>query len=68
MTRLKHPLKLCKFPFEKLFIAIVTVFMLRSKCVTMRVCVVGRWRSADGRVFYLALGGRFDAAGHPVGK
>ena len=36
--------------------------------VAKGLAVVGRWRSADGRVFYLAVGGRFDAAGNPLSK
>ena len=33
---------------------------------TKGLAVVGRWRSADGRVFYLAVGGRFDKSGEPI--
>ena len=28
--------------------------------------VIGRWRSADGKVFYLALGVLCDSKGEPV--
>lgn len=28
--------------------------------------VVGRWRSADGKLFYLAVGGRFNARGEQI--
>jgi hypothetical protein len=28
--------------------------------------VVGRWKSADGRLSYLAIGGIIDARGEPV--
>lgn len=44
----------------------VTLTREQAAGVAKGLSVVGRWRSADGRAFYLAVGGRFDAAGRPV--
>lgn len=38
----------------------------KAEGVARGLAPIGRWKSTDGTVFYLAIGGVFDAAGNPI--
>jgi hypothetical protein len=52
----------------KSVVELLQVTTARVQGIAQEIPVVGRWRSSDGKVFFLAIGAVYDRTGKPVGE